>query len=432
MLTDARCDTLASMIKKIHDKIFSRPRCTGARGLALLCALGLCTVFTEAGAAAPGRVGSISYAVDGPVEKVFIALSRPASSYTVNVLAPDTRANIPCRLYVDLRDTVFAAGVIRRQDVNGSCVRVVRAALNSPGTVRVVLELNRQLSADDYVIRQNTRPASLEIVVREKQVPGRVRGSAEPAPESASVQSPPRSAKKKKPSGPRAYLIAIDAGHGGRDPGAIGHGGLKEKKISLAIALELKKALDKRPGYTTVMTRTDDRYVSLQDRARSATEANADLLISIHGNSHIDPKVHGIETYYLNFSSDDEARRVAARENFTTPEKIGDLEMILFDLSQSDKTNISSLLAGYVHNKLMEAVAGRYKTMRNLGVKHAPMRVLIDAEMPGILFEAGFISNPAESKRLQNPAHQELLARAIADGINDFFTSSKTAAYRSR
>lgn len=393
---------------------------SAVRALALMCALGFCTGYSLAHAASHSRVLFISHAVDGGSEKVTVALSAPAASFTARVLAPT--ADMPCRLFVDLNSTRFGPNVERKQAVNGASVRVVRAALNRPGTVRVVLELSQALSVGEYSVRQNQNPPALEIVVK---------SSKAPKPPPVAVQ-PGRSAAQEKPSGPRTYLIAIDAGHGGRDPGAIGHAGLQEKKVSLAIALELKKTLDSRPGLRTLMTRSGDQFVSLQDRARIATEAGADLLISIHGNSHANPKIDGIETYYLNFSSDDEARRVAARENFTTPEQIGDLEMILFDLSQSEKTNISSLLAGYVHNKLTAAITGKYKTMRNLGVKHAPMRVLIDAEMPGILFEAGFISNPAESRRLQNASHQKLLAAAIADGIGDFFTSSKTAAYRSR
>ena len=226
-------------------------------------------------------------------------------------------------------------------------------------------------------------------------------------------------------------MIAVDAGHGGRDPGAIGHRGLQEKQVSIEIALALQTALNKRSGYKAFMTRSGDTFMSFENRALAAAEKKADLLISIHGNSHADARVEGIETYYLNFSSDDEARKVAARENFTTPEKVGDLEMILFDLMQSEKTNVSSLLAGHVQSGIKAVLtASRYKDFRNLGVKHAPMRVLVDAEMPGILIEAGFISNPKESARLKNAAYQQVLAGAIADGIHDFFTSSKTAAYR--
>lgn len=408
------------------------------RALVLMCLAVLicCAVRAEAAAAQDSRIRAVSYTSGGDFEKVIITLSSPAA-YRANVLERNTKANMPCRLYVDFINTTFAPGVNRRLSPKGGCVRVVRSALNDPRTARVVLELSHALSADEYTIIKHDSPPSLEIILNPKKatvrtaaVPERARDGIVEKPVSAA----PAAADKQQPepTGPRSYLIAVDAGHGGRDPGAIGHHGLREKKICLAIALALKKVLDERPGYTTVMTRTTDRSVPLQSRGRIANDSNADLFISIHANAHVDARLDGIETYYLNFSSDAEARRVAARENFTTPEEIGDLEMILFDLMQSDKSNISSLLAGYVHNKLTAAITGRYTTLRNLGIKHAPMRVLIDAEMPGILFEAGFISNPEEARRLQIPAHQQLLAEAIADGIHDFFTSSKTAAYRAQ
>ena len=240
------------------------------------------------------------------------------------------------------------------------------------------------------------------VLLNSKKINARAGKTAKPVVKASSskspvVQKPVQVAVPKKqpaPKGPRTYLIAVDAGHGGRDPGAVGYRGLKEKQISLAIALALQKAIDKRSGYKAIMTRTDDSFVSLEDRAKFAGEKKADLLISVHGNSHSDARINGVETYYLNFSSNDDARKVAARENFTTPEKVGDLELILFDLMQSDKTNVSSLLAGYVQSEITTLLAsGRYKDFRNLGVKHAPMRVLVEAEMPGIRIETGFISN---------------------------------------
>ncbi len=420
-----------------------------------LAVMFLFAALGQASAAELGRVRSVSHSVDGPDEKVTIALSARAA-FKVNVLDRNPSVGMPWRLYVDIGNTAFSPGVNRNIRPQDACVRAVRSALNDPRTVRVVLEFNYAPAAGDYTVVQHDSPPSLDIIVHAEKIRVRLGESpvpsvseplaqpsarqeppAAPAPPAVEAQPPRQPSgqaaareKQAQAAGPRTYVIAIDAGHGGRDPGALGHGGLKEKHICLAIALELKKTLDRKAGYTTLMTRTSDSFVSLPDRARIAAEGRADLLISIHGNSHVDARVDGIETYYLNFSSDAEARRVAARENFTTPEQIGDLEMILFDLIQGEKTNISSLLAGHVHNRLTAAVTGRYKKMRNLGVKHAPMRVLIDAEMPGILFEAGFISNPEEVKRLQTPAHQQLLAEAIADGIHDFFTSSKTAAYR--
>jgi N-acetylmuramoyl-L-alanine amidase len=400
-----------------------------------------CMAVPEAVAASTSSVREISFTSDGSSEKVTIALSRPAA-YKANFLNHNPKANVPYRLYFDLSNTVFAKGVNRHLKVQGDCVRVVRSALNRSRTVRVVLELKHKVNADDYKVIKRSNPPALEIILNSKKITARARKTAKQVPKSSSpksvvtpaVQKPVQVAvPKKQPEKkePRTYLIAVDAGHGGRDPGAVGYRGLKEKKVSLAIALALQKAIDKRPGYKAVMTRSKDTFLSLADRAKFAGEKKADLLISIHGNSHSDPRIAGIETYYLNFSSDDEARKVAARENFTTPEKVGDLEMILFDLMQSDKTNPSSLLAGYVQGNIKAVMAAsRYKNFRNLGVKHAPMRVLVEAEMPGILIETGFISNAKESARLKNAAYQQLLAGAIADGIHEFLTSSKTAAYR--
>jgi len=383
-------------------RAFSRSRPACGPGFLLMCFVFVfCLASVPAYAAVNNRVREVSFAADASSETVTLALSNPVS-FKVNVLDRNQAAGMPWRLYVDLENTIFAPGLNRNIRPQGACVRAVRSALNDPRTARVVLELNHPLVEGDYTVVQHDSPPALDIIVHAEKIRARLNISAEPVvrvppPEPPAAQTPAAAAaeppvtasegeKRITSSGSRTYLIAIDAGHGGRDPGAIGHGGLKEKDICLALARELKSVLDRRPGYTTLMTRTDDRFVPLEDRARIASEAEADLLISIHGNSHVDAKVDGIETYYLNFSSD----------------------------------------------KLTAAITGRYKTLRNLGVKHAPMRVLIDAEMPGILFEAGFISNPAEAKRLQNPAHQKLLAEAIAAGIHDFFSSSKTALYLNR
>ncbi len=398
---------------------------------------GFCMTSPGEVTASTSSVREISFSSDGSSEKVIIALSRPVA-YKANFLDHNPKANIPYRLYFDLSNTTFAKGVNRHLKVQGDCVRVVRSALNRSRTVRVVLELEHKVNGDDYKVLKRDNPPALEIIVSSKKIIARARKTATPAVAQPSAKSPVKqtpvqvAVPKKQPekNEPRIRLIAVDAGHGGRDPGAVGYRGLKEKKVSLAIAIALQKAIDKRPGYKAFMTRTNDSFISLEDRAKLAGEKKADLLISVHGNSHTDARINGVETYYLNISSDDDARKVAARENFTTPEKVGDLELILLDLMQSDKTNVSSLLAGYVQSNIKDVMAGRYKNFRNLGVKHAPMRVLIEAEMPGILIEAGFISNAKESARLRTTAYHRQIAEAIADGIHDFFSSSKTAAYR--
>jgi N-acetylmuramoyl-L-alanine amidase len=427
----------ARMLPRLMPTQLGTPRSLLFFSLLFFSFFGFCMISPGEATASTSFVREISFSSDGSSEKVTIALSRPAA-YKVNFLNHNPKANIPYRLYFDLSNTTFAKGVNRHLKVQGDCVRVVRSALNRSRTVRVVLELKHKVNGDDYKVIKRDNPPALEIILNSKKIIARAGKIAKPvakAPSSKTpvVEKPAQVAvPKKKPEKkePRIRLIAVDAGHGGRDPGAVGYRGFKEKKVSLAIALALQKAIDKRPGYKAVMTRTSDSFISLEDRAKLAGEKKADLLISVHGNSHSDARINGVETYYLNFSSNDDARKVAARENFTTPEKVGDLELILFDLMQSDKTNVSSLLAGYVQSNIKDVMAGRYKNFRNLGVKHAPMRVLIEAEMPGILIETGFISNAKESARLRTTAYHRQIAEAIVDGIHDFFTSSKTAAYR--
>ena len=248
-----------------------------------------------------------------------------------------------------------------------------------------------------------------------------------PAPKA--VVSGRQSSAPEEPSDSPPCVIVIDPGHGGKDPGAMGYGGVEEKNISLAIALELKKILDADSRCRVIMTRSTDTFVSLEERAAIANRNKANLFISIHANANEDSMQKGTETYYLDFSSDVDARRVAARENFTTPEAIGDLELILFDLLQSDKINQSSILAGYVHNALMSRLKSKYPDTRNLGIKHAPMKVLVDAEMPCLILETAFLSNPVEAQRLQKTEHQKLLAQAITDGIGSYLRSAGTAAH---
>jgi N-acetylmuramoyl-L-alanine amidase len=203
-----------------------------------------------------------------------------------------------------------------------------------------------------------------------------------------------------------------------------------EKDVCLSISLELKNMMREKFKCEIIFTRDSDMFVSLDERAEIANRNNADLLISIHANSHEDATLTGIETYYLNFSSDATARSVAARENFTTPSEISDLELILFDLLQSNKINQSSILAGYLHNSIVNNVSNKYRDLRNLGVKHAPMRILIEADMPCVLIETAFISSPTDSQRLTNKSYQQLLAKGILEGINNYTAKQETAFYR--
>lgn len=209
--------------------------------------------------------------------------------------------------------------------------------------------------------------------------------------------------------------IVIDPGHGGKDPGAMAFG-LKEKDIVLKVAQKLAKHLKQTTSYQVVLTRTKDVFIPLEKRTAMANAHKADLFISIHVNAHADQTSSGIETYFLNLATDADAMRVAALENASSNHSIGELQDILSSLMNNSKIDESSRLARFVQSNLINGLKSTYKP-RDLGVKQAPFYVLIGAEMPAILAELSFITNPAECKLLQDDTHLEKLAKQLAGGI---------------
>ena len=209
--------------------------------------------------------------------------------------------------------------------------------------------------------------------------------------------------------------IVIDPGHGGKDPGAMAHG-LKEKDIVLQIAKKLATILREDFHYQVLLTRTEDEYIPLEQRIGIANRQKADLFVSIHINAHTDQSNSGIETYFLNLATDADAMRVAALENASSTHSIGELQDILASLMNNSKIDESSRLARFVQNNLINGFSHKYRP-KNLGVKQAPFYVLIGAEMPAILAELTFISNPREARLLKNSTHLQRLARQLASGI---------------
>lgn len=372
-------------------------------------------------------------------EKIIIEVEKEVP-FKLFHLSADPQSNQPPRLYLSIYNTRISEKTRCIYPLTDSPVQKVRVGQNKPNITRVVLYLVKDLSPKQY--RAYIQKDPFKIIVelfpqtdtptkKAKSVaagpPVRQETRTHPAAESTAAKQAPLNNQEQSD---QLCTIVIDPGHGGKDPGASGHNGLLEKDVCLAIALKLKALLDTTLHCKTILTRDRDESVSLEQRTRIANQNHADLFISIHTNSHPDKTLTGVETYYLNLSSDTAARRVAARENFTTPEKVGDLEMILFDLLQNSKINESSLFAGYVHNALVQSLKKKYKKVRNLGVKRAPFTVLIDAEMPCILVETAFISNPAEARLLKSSTYQNLLARAITKGIRSFTSEVKTAYYK--
>ena len=192
--------------------------------------------------------------------------------------------------------------------------------------------------------------------------------------------------------------------------------GLKEKDIVLKVAQKLAKHLKETTSYQVVLTRTKDVFIPLEKRTAMANTHKADLFISIHVNAHADQTSSGIETYFLNLATDADAMRVAALENASSNHSIGELQDILSSLMNNSKIDESSRLARFVQSNLINGLKSTYKP-RDLGVKQAPFYVLIGAEMPAILAELSFITNPAECKLLQDDTHLEKLAKQLAGGI---------------
>jgi len=208
--------------------------------------------------------------------------------------------------------------------------------------------------------------------------------------------------------------IVVDAGHGGHDTGTIAPNGMLEKDLVLDVALRLGKLLESRMGAEVVYTRDDDTFIPLETRTAIANQNQADLFISIHANSSRDPSARGIETYYLNFTTSADALEVAARENAVSEKSIHELQDLVKKIALKDKIEESREFAVDVQQALYNGLANR--GMRNRGVKKAPFIVLIGANMPSILAEISFVSNPADAKRLKTPDYRQKIAESLYRG----------------
>jgi N-acetylmuramoyl-L-alanine amidase len=214
--------------------------------------------------------------------------------------------------------------------------------------------------------------------------------------------------------------VVIDPGHGGHDLGSMGRGGLLEKDLVLAIAKELQILLEENLGAQVVLTRTDDSFVSLEERTAVANRQRADLFISIHANSSRTRATSGVETYYLDFAATEAEREVAARENATSVSNVRDLEDLIKKIAQADKSMESRELASVVQKRLYAGARKLFPSAQDRGVRKAPFVVLIGANMPSVLVEVAFISNPKDERLLRKEANQKRLTTALYSGIEDY------------
>ena len=264
------------------------------------------------------------------------------------------------------------------------------------------------------------------------ETPRRMERGPEPAPATLSpapVKTPPPALAAKRTSTGRRTLIrtlglklgrvVLDPGHGGYDHGSTGPGGLVEKDLVLDIAKRLGALLEERLGTEVIYTRSDDSFESLESRTGLANEKKADLFLSIHANSSPYPSVAGVETYYLNFTTSRDALEVAARENAPSQLSIHELAEIIQKITLHDKLAESREFAGKMQTSLWSASRVN-PSARNRGIKKAPFVVLIGAQMPSILTEIGFISNPKEEALFKKPEHRQRIAEGLYRGVSRY------------
>jgi len=365
---------------------------------------------------APGLVTEIRHWSNPNYTRVVIHVKEKIS-YAMRLLRKDPSIKKPPRLYVDLKNTTISPALHQTIPIHDGLLKRVRAGQHTKDSVRIVLDIE---DIKSYKVFPLADPYRIVVdVIGESTLSKKAPSKSEDVDPLSLTQQ----------LGLRVGKIVIDPGHGGHDPGAIGPSGLKEKDVVLKISKGLEKILKERLDCEVVLTRRDDRFIPLEERTAIANTQKADLFISIHANASPNRNTHGIQTYFLNLSSDEEAIRVAARENATSTKKISDLQPILRELMMNSKINESSRLARFIQEALLKELRSNYSEIRDLGVKQAPFYVLIGAEMPSVLVEVSFVSNKMEEKRLRNNKYLNNLASSIMTGIGKYINGMRVAAY---
>ena len=399
--------------------------------------------------------------------RVVLDMAGPVKLRTAKLRHPD-------RLVFDLKAARLIAPLKRTEDVRDGILKCIRASQYNSNTVRIVLDLE---SLAQYKILMLPNPQRLVIdvsgskaIARRWHGPGRlitIRSaintsntpplalnphSLKPAEEQAAPQAATKTAAP--PAAQQAGTeeishqpvtaknmkafcigtIVIDPGHGGKDTGAIGKDGLLEKDVVLDIGLKLRDIIRRELGCKVVMTRDKDVFIDLSARPGVAIKNDADLFISIHANASLDRSAHGIETYLLNTTKDRNIMKLAAMENAMTIDQVKDFGLLSVvnkiqkDLVLDYKREESLRLAHDIQADLIQDLHRRSRFVSDKGVKQGPFLVLYGAEMPSILTEVGFISNPEEEEMLASPAYRQHIAEAIFDGIKDYIAGMKVTA----
>ena len=354
-----------------------------------------------------GDVQDVRYWSYPDYTRVVVELSRSVGRPKVVELAADASARLPDRLYVDLEGIWVG---LRYEDgipVKDGLLQGLRLGQNTRKKSRLVIDL-------EHYDRRRVR-----ILQSPHRVVVDVYGPRD-APETLSWRRPKGvrdPSVKRLPANMRPVrTVVIDPGHGGRDPGAIGLGGLREKDVNLRLSLILAKKL-RAEGFDVVLTRKRDRDLDLEQRTVIAESRNADLFISIHANASRRKATQGIETYYLDENHDRHALDVAARENKVPRSEVDTLQRTLAAFRVQELSNDSRRLAAAVHAELVGGLGKKYRGVEDLGVKKGPFYVLFLSSIPSILVESGFITNPHDAKLLRKRAYLESAANHIANGV---------------
>jgi N-acetylmuramoyl-L-alanine amidase len=379
---------------------------------------------------------------DGRVKKIRMAQYKPGRARVV--IETDGRASFnaslfsdPPRLIIDVKGNSAASETACADAAsNGDCThgeadsRFARAAEKSPAVSthaensfapkKVIVEADAEdppSEANDETADKplrSDRPSTLTGSKRGKTQFALARPMREAQPTSDGDRSLIRTL------GLRIGKIVIDPGHGGHDTGTIGPNGLLEKELVLDVSRRLGKLLAARLGAQVVFTRRDDTFIPLETRTSIANQEQADLFVSVHANSSHDPDARGVETYYLNFTSSPEALEVAARENAASDKSIHELQDLVKKIALKEKIEESREFASDVQGALHTGLATKNPGERNRGVKKAPFVVLIGANMPSILAEISFLSNPGDERRLRTPQYRQRIAESLYHGISHY------------
>ncbi|MGA8867342.1 MAG: N-acetylmuramoyl-L-alanine amidase [Candidatus Sulfotelmatobacter sp.] len=338
----------------------------------------------------------------------------------------------PDRIYFDLHDTALAPDLVGKIiDVGDALLTRIRVAQPVPGMTRVVLETKGN---PNFSVSLEPNPYRLVVEVRKIGADPKAKidlfpGAAETEKEKMAIVVPPptREDLQLRAKAPKMRIV-VDAGHGGWDLGTVGRRGLLEKDVVLEIAQRLGKLLESRLGAEVILTRNDDNYIPLDQRASIANQAQADLFVSVHANYSDLPSARGVETYYTNFFVTAGAKDADAHDSAAPEEVSGSKSAVAATLSPAElheKIEQSRRLAASVQRSLYGTLAGQNPGLRDRGVKEASYVVLTETAMPGILAEVSFVSSPTDEQKLRSDGYREHIAEALYKGIAHYAVNSR-------